>query len=424
MKSFYSSFPAPYRAALPAVFLLSLAGLVLADVFLLDHKVPWLAIGGAAMFGVGFVLGSAGLLARVRELSSYVRAASDGAQPVRAPIEVGGEMGSLAREFTRLFDNLSMQATRGGAMLDQIRDSIRKISTSTGNILQISNEQATGANEQASAVQEASTTSKEIAVTAKEITTTALAVQEMAEKANQSCDRGTGSVETAIQGMKELKNQVQSIAERMVELGDNSQKIGGVLDIIEEISEQTNLLALNAAIEAAGAGEAGKRFGVVASEIRRLAEKTVEATAQIKRIIERIQSSTTSTIMVTEQGLKAVDASFNLVNVVGEALRSIDEQVNETTRAAKEITFSTQQQTSACEQMAVTISEVSQVAEQFVRGTEEIAHALTELNSIAEGMKAHVKEDGAPVSTGAPPASLRAGAEPSPASPFGTGARR
>ncbi len=410
MTSLYDSFPARYHTAVPVVGVACVGGLVALDFLVLGHApVPWLGIAGAAMFLVGFTIGARGILSRAREIGAYVRAASEGAQPVRAPIEVGGEMGVLAREFTRLFDSLTAQATRANAMLDQIKDSIRKISTSTGNILQISNEQATGANEQASAVQEASTTSKEIAVTAKEITTTALAVQEMAEKANQSCDRGTGSVETAIQGMKELKNQVQSVSERMVELGENSQKIGGVLDIIEEISEQTNLLALNAAIEAAGAGEAGKRFGVVASEIRRLAEKTVEATAQIKRIIERIQSSTTSTIMVTEQGLKAVDASFNLVNVVGEALRSIDEQVNETTRAAKEITFSTQQQTSACEQMAVTISEVSQVAEQFVRGTEEIAHALAELNAIAEGMKSHVKEDGA-ASTGPSPAPAAAAA--------------
>jgi methyl-accepting chemotaxis protein len=358
------------------------------------------------LFLTGAVVGATVVVQPVRHLSNWVRSASAGGAPPPPITASGSDLDQLAAEFTRLTSSLKSQATRSGSLISQIQDSIRKISASTGNILAISNEQASGANEQASAVQEASTTSKEIAVTAKEITTTAQSVQKMAERANVSCASGTESVTTAISGMTELKNQVQSVAERMVELGDNSQKIGGVLDIIEEISEQTNLLALNAAIEAAGAGESGKRFGVVAAEVRRLAEKTVDATNQIKKIIDRIQSSTNTTIMVTEQSLKAVDGSFELVTAVGEALGGIDDAVQETTRAAKEITFSTQQQTSACEQMAVTISEVSQVAEHFVRGTEEIANALAELNNLAELLKSLVREDSTTLGTPGAPAEV------------------
>ncbi|MHC5018577.1 MAG: methyl-accepting chemotaxis protein [Planctomycetota bacterium] len=370
-------------------------------------QVPWATITGVAMFLVGWVIGSTTIMAPVRALGDWVRASTQGGGAAKAAVNDlpdGSELGQLQDEFVRLAHSLTSQVARSHALIGQTQESIRKISASTANILAISNEQASGANEQASAVQEASTTSKEIAVTAKEITTTAQSVQKMAERATTSCASGTDSVGNAITGMTELKTQVQSVAERMVELGDNSQKIGGVLDIIEEISEQTNLLALNAAIEAAGAGESGKRFGVVAAEVRRLAEKTVDATNQIKKIIDRIQSSTNTTIMVTEQSLKAVDSSFELVTTVGEALGGIDDAVSETTRAAKEITFSTQQQTSACEQMAVTISEVSQVAEHFVRGTEEIANALTELNNLADLLKSMLKEDA--------PAEAAAEAEP------------
>lgn len=354
---------------------------------------PWTTIAGVTMFLAGWLLGSSAVMSPVRALGEWVRASGQGGAAPAAKMPTGSELGQLQDEFVRLTHSLTSQVARSHSLISQTQESIRKISTSTANILAISNEQASGANEQASAVQEASTTSKEIAVTAKEITTTAQSVQKMAERATTSCASGTDSVGNAITGMTELKTQVQSVAERMVELGDNSQKIGGVLDIIEEISEQTNLLALNAAIEAAGAGESGKRFGVVAAEVRRLAEKTVDATNQIKKIIDRIQSSTNTTIMVTEQSLKAVDSSFELVTTVGEALGGIDDAVSETTRAAKEITFSTQQQTSACEQMAVTISEVSQVAEHFVRGTEEIANALTELNNLADLLKSMLKED-------------------------------
>ncbi|MCZ6603135.1 MAG: methyl-accepting chemotaxis protein, partial [Planctomycetota bacterium] len=123
----------------------------------------------------------------------------------------------------------------------------------------------------------------------------------------------------------------------------------------------------------------------------RLAEKTVDATKQIKDIIDKIQQATNNTIMVTEQGLKSVDSGYKLVQAVGQALKNIDEQVDQTTRAAKEITFSTQQQTSACEQMAITITEVSQVAEHFVQGTEETAETIAELNNLAAHLKGLIK---------------------------------
>src|SRR5512144_839402 len=102
----------------------------------------------------------------------------------------------------------------------------------------------------------------------------------------------------------------------MLKLGEHSQKIGGIVDIIDEISDQTNLLALNAAIEAAGAGEAGRRFAVVAQEVKRLAERTVLATRQIRGLIEEIQAATNTTIMVTEDGTKAVDRAASLVDKV------------------------------------------------------------------------------------------------------------
>lgn len=347
-----------------------------------------IAVGLSVLLSVGtwVVVGR-----RLSKISAAMRRVSEG--DLHAAIEIPGtdEIATLASQFNEMAAVLEKNQEGREAIVKQIKDSVRKLSSSSAGILKISNDQAANANEQASAVQEASTTSKEIAVTAKEITNTAVSVQQVAERSTQASVEGTDSLKTAMQGMKTLKRQVETLAERMVELGENSQKIGGVVNIIEEISEQTNLLALNAAIEAAGAGEAGKRFGVVAQEVRRLAEKTVDATKQIKEIIDKIQHSTNSTIMVTEQGLKAVDSGYQLVQAVGQALKKIDDQVDRTTRAAKEITFSTQQQTSACEQMAITISEVSQVAEHFVKGTEETAEAIAELNNLAAHLKGIVK---------------------------------
>ncbi|MHC5038681.1 MAG: methyl-accepting chemotaxis protein [Planctomycetota bacterium] len=339
-------------------------------------------------FSIAFIIAYFGLRKGVMEslesLSDWTKIAHKGNYVDPPGLDQEDEIGTLAREFKEVYEDLVRELNHSKILMDNLKDSVGKINAYSGEILSISNEQATGANEQATAVQEASTTAKEIAVTAKEITSTALSVLESAEKGSQACGQGMEAVERAIDGMKDLQRQVQSIAERMVGLGENSQKIGRVLGLIEEISDRTNLLALNAAIEAASAGEAGKRFGVVASEIRALAEKTSDSTKEIKNITDKIQTSTNNTIIVTEQGMKAVQASFDLVNLVGEAFNHIEEQVNDAMRAAKEITFSTQQQTSACEQMAVTISEVNHVAEHFVKGTGETANSVAELNNLSE----------------------------------------
>ena len=247
------------------------AGVTTAEAASAGTFIGWIA-GGSAVTSIVIGILIWWLIGRrVQDISEAMRRVADG--DLRAYAETGGrdELGTLAAQFNEMSRRLREQSEDRDKMVGQIKDSIRKLSSSSAGILKISNEQAANANQQASAVQEASTTSKEIAVTAKEITNNALSVQEVAERSSAASTQGAESLKAATHGMKALKMQVQTLAERTVELGENSQKIGGVVNIIEEISEQTNLLALNAAIEAAGAGEAGKRFGVVAQEVRRLA---------------------------------------------------------------------------------------------------------------------------------------------------------
>ncbi|HTG80332.1 MAG TPA: methyl-accepting chemotaxis protein, partial [Geobacteraceae bacterium] len=272
-------------------------------------------------------------------------------------------------------------------------EAINQLSSSANEMMAISAQQSSGSAQQASAVQEVTTTSEEIAITAKHVTDNAKSVEAMAEEANQSCIGGTGDVANAIEGMARLKLQVQSIAESMLKLGENSQQIGGIVEIIDEISDQTNLLALNAAIEAAGAGEAGKRFAIVAQEVKRLAERTVEATRQIKGLIEEIQKATNSTIMVTEEGTKAVDKASGLVDKVQQSFGSIMGMVEDTSKTAKEITLSTQQQTMACEQMAETMTEVRDVAQQVASSARETEKAIGEIMELTERLKDLMEEE-------------------------------
>jgi len=330
-------------------------------------------------------------------LTEVARRIADGNLDEEVPIESRDEIGTLAEAFNKMttviVKNLKVEIEKSDRLMASIKDAIVHLSSSANEMMAISVQQSSGSAQQAAAVQEVTTTSEEIAITAKQITSNAESVEKMAEATSLSCDKGTGEVSNAINGMAVLRTQVQSIAESMLKLGDNSQKIGGIVEIIDEISDQTNLLALNAAIEAAGAGEAGKRFAIVAQEVRRLAERTVEATRQIKGLIEEIQKATNTTIMVTEDGTKAVDSASQLVDKVQLSFDSIIGLVEETARSAKEITLSTQQQTSACEQMAETMTEVRDVAQQVAGSAKETERAISEIIALSEKLQALAEED-------------------------------
>ncbi|PKN16700.1 MAG: methyl-accepting chemotaxis protein [Deltaproteobacteria bacterium HGW-Deltaproteobacteria-23] len=330
-------------------------------------------------------------------LTEVARRIADGNLDEEVPIESNDEIGKLAEAFNKMttviVKNLKIEIEKSDRLMASIKDAIVHLSSSANEMMAISVQQSSGSAEQAAAVQEVTTTSEEIAITAKQITANAVSVEKMAESTSLSCEKGTGEVSNAINGMSVLRIQVQSIAESMLKLGDNSQKIGGIVEIIDEISDQTNLLALNAAIEAAGAGEAGKRFAIVAQEVRRLAERTVEATRQIKGLIEEIQKATNTTIMVTEDGTKAVDSASQLVDKVQLSFDSIIGLVEETARSAKEITLSTQQQTFACEQMVETMTEVRDVAQQVAGSAKETERAISEIITLTEKLQSLSEEE-------------------------------
>jgi methyl-accepting chemotaxis protein len=333
----------------------------------------------------------------LRRLTEAARRIADGNLDEEVRVESTDEIGILAEALntmtTVIVRNLKGEIEKSSRLIASIKEATNQLSSSANEMIAISAQQSAGATEQASAVQEVTTTSEEIAITAKHVMDNAKSVETMAEETTRSCTAGTGDVSNAIDGMERLRSQVQSIAESMLQLGDNSQKIGGIVEIIDEISDQTNLLALNAAIEAAGAGEAGKRFAIVAQEVKRLAERTVDATRQIKGLIEEIQKATTSTIMVTEEGTKAVDKASTLVDKVHDSFTSILGMVEETSRTAKEITLSTQQQTSACEQMAETMTEVRDVAQQVASSARETEKAIGEIMELTESLKELMEEE-------------------------------
>jgi len=333
----------------------------------------------------------------LRRLTVTAHRICDGELDERVPVEGDRELRELAEAINKMtgviLKNLRNEIGKSKRLFGTIREAIVHLSGSAAGMMALCTQQASGSAQQASAVQEVTTTSEEIAVTARQIASNAKTVETMAQETSLSCSSGRSDVANATTGMTQLKDQVQGIAASMLVLGENSQKIGGVVEIIDEISDQTNLLALNAAIEAAGAGEAGKRFAIVAQQVRRLAERTVLATRQIKELVEEIQKSTNSTIMVTEEGTKAVDKAAFLVDKVELSFVTIIGMVEKTAWAAKEISLSTQQQTSACEQLADTMNEVRDVAHQVAQSSAETERSINEIKVLTAELKELMEEE-------------------------------
>jgi methyl-accepting chemotaxis protein len=182
----------------------------------------------------------------------------------------------------------------------------------------------------------------------------------------------------------------------MLDLGKKSQQIGGVLDIVSELADQTNILAINATIEATGAGESGRRFGVVAEEIRKLADRVGGSTKEIRGLIDEVQAAVNASVMSTETGSKAVEAGTKQFTDVTASFERIASLVTTTTEAAREIELSTKQQSTAVEQVNVAIANAAQATKegeasssQTLQTAEQLSTLSTQLMRVVHPRTAH-----------------------------------
>ena len=247
----------------------------------------------------------------------------------------------------------------------QIGGAVQDLTSSSTELQVAANQQATASGEQASALVEVSSTMKELLSTSRQITDSARRVAQIAEGTSGVAKDGDDQVRRAMESVSGIKRQVDVIVAHMLELGQSSQQIGGILGIIKELAEQTNILAINAAIEAAGAGESGRRFAVVAEEIRKLADRVGGSAAEIRVLIEEIRASSNTTVMATEEGAKAVEAGSRQFGELAASFQRIVDSVGTTAEAAREIELSIKQQSTAVEQVNVAINDVAQAAKEL-----------------------------------------------------------
>ncbi|MFC1848818.1 methyl-accepting chemotaxis protein [candidate division CSSED10-310 bacterium] len=287
---------------------------------------------------------------------------------------------------SQLFETLSSMTQKITVLIGKIANASRKVKETSAEILASSEEQSAYFSQQAASITETTATMEELATVTKQIANYAEEVVKVAQQTTTNAETGYDSVLNTISSMKEIKKKNETSAQEIISLGDKSQKIGQVMRFINGIASQTKLIAFNASIEASAAGNIGKRFGVVATEVRRLAEDVVKSTDDIKRIITEIQKSTNRLVFVSEEETKKIDEGVLLSEGSGDALQKILKIVSKTNQAARQISLITQQQRTASDQVVTALKEINIGANESVKVSKHINKVITELDELSDEM--------------------------------------
>jgi len=281
------------------------------------------------------------------------------------------------------------EAAQVASFVNSIASFAADLERSSSSIMGATAAQTTAAQEQATGVAEITTTLSQLRLMSGQTLEKAEAVIGESDRSLDASKTGGKAVEQAIQGMQEIREQVETIAQKIVTLSEQTQQIGDIIMSVNEITEQSKLLALNAAIEAARAGDQGRGFAVVAAEIRSLADQSKQATARVRKILGDIQNATNSAVIATEQGTKKVEAGMALANRAGETIDLLGRSVESSAGAARLIANASRQQTSGVQQVSDAMSSINQATSSTVAGlqqTESSAKQLTEMTTTMQGL--------------------------------------
>ena len=295
------------------------------------------------------------------------------------------EVGALGQAFGRMVENLR-RATA------DIRETVGILGSSASEILTSTTQVAASTAETSTAISETTTTVEEVRQAAQLSSQKAKNVSDSAQRVAQVGQAGQKAVDQVVAGMTHIREQMESIAATIVRLSEQSQSIGGIIAAVTDIADQSNLLAVNAAIEATRAGELGKPFGVVAQEIKSLAEQSKQATLQVRAILSDVQRATSAAVMATEQGSKSVEAGVRQSAQAGEAIARLAESSQEAVQAATQIAASSQQQVVGMDQIGVAMENINKAGAQTAASTTQVESAARSLHEMGLKLKVLVEQ--------------------------------
>ncbi|WP_241084979.1 methyl-accepting chemotaxis protein [Candidatus Vondammii sp. HM_W22] len=309
------------------------------------------------------------------------------------------EMGDLADGDLTVTVTVTEDVT--GAIADSINYAIEALRNLVTTINEISAKVSTSAQEsrasamhlaeasehQAERISTATGSIKSMGETIDQMSLDATESAEIAQRSVDIAGKGAATVRKTIRGMDTIREQIQETSKRIKRLGESSQEIGDIVELIDDIADQTNILALNAAMQAAMAGEAGRGFAVVADEVQRLAERSSNATKQIEALVKTIQADTNGAVSSMEATTTEVVAGAKLAEDAGDALREIETVSNKISDRIQLVSSAAQHQSSEAERVNDTMNVIQEITTQTADGTNQTAVSIGSLADMADELQ-------------------------------------
>lgn len=273
-------------------------------------------------------------------------------------------------------------------------DAVRNMGSHAGMLSVTVSQYAAVASEESASISEITSTTEELSASSTQIADHAKAVVDIAQKTWEDTKKGATAIESMIMKMSEIHGNSQKSAAEIVDLGRKSREITKVMEIINSIADHTKLLAFNAALEASSAGEAGKRFGVVAAEIRRLADSVTESTSEIEAKINEIQEAVNNLTVASEKSSQGIEQGMEFSFQAASLLSEIVDAAHTTMDSAKQISLSTQQQKTANSQVVIALREIMQGTITTSASVEALSALSEELASVSHDLEQILKKLG------------------------------
>jgi len=286
------------------------------------------------------------------------------------------QLGPLLEGFGKVIETLRV-------FVREINEAALRLSSSANQVLAASTQHETSSTEQAAAIHETTATMEELKHASAQIAENAGAVARVAEETLGAARSGRGAIGEFIQAMQQIRSDGMAVADSIAKLSKRVERIGTVVEVIDEIADRSDLLALNAALEGSRAGEAGKGFSIVAAEMRRLAENVLGSTKEIKNLITEIREATAAAAGAADASKMATESGEKLGSVAAQAVEGILAGVQETSDAARVINLATQQQRTATEQVVASMAEIEDVTRQTTQASKQATGAAAELTTLA-----------------------------------------
>ncbi|WP_225408972.1 methyl-accepting chemotaxis protein [Stigmatella hybrida] len=339
-------------------------------------------VAGSVVVAAVFVRTIVRPLRNLTDVAAHIVESGDLTRSIQ--VTSGDEVGRLAKSFSQVVEKLREVTIN----LQQAAEALKQ---STDHLNASSNEQAQTVSRQAAALQETQVTAHEIRQTSLLASQKAASVLAVAERADELARSGEAAIEMTMAGLNDIRNQVGKIAQKIIELGERTQQIGGITQTVKDLADQSNMLALNAAIEAVRSGEHGKGFGVVAREIRALADQSIQATSRVRELLDDISTSVSDAVRITESGAERMESGLTQVRTSGQNLRELSGIVQDNAAAVRQIAAAVNQQNVGINQIHQAVNELSKMMDDTVARIGSTGEAATTLQIISEQLSSAVK---------------------------------